>query len=470
MIGENMLGICKIFFDELEKKNILYVHWKSNASLINDLHGESDLDLLFSPEDKKILEEVLGNLNIKKFEAINELAYDGIEDYIGYDEKTNIIIHFHIHFKLIIGQKHLKEYHLLWEERIINSRIKHPETDIWIINHEFELLLLIIRESLRISLLKTFKLTEFYHSERAILEFDWLKSKYNKDNFGKLVRELIRDKSTVNTINRMIVEGLKEQLTISLRPRFQKIFRFNLRFSQMELTLLKTERVFKKLVYALLSRIFNFTRAKRINPRIGAVVALVGCDGSGKSTMVSELKKFYGKKITLKTIYFGQFKTTNKAFGFLLKLLFKLKFKPIINLAYKRKQSRKIQEYSRKGYLVICDRFPQNQFGMIMDGPMLNEKYNSINPFTRFFARKENYFYENLAKLPLKIVFKLLIDEKTAVEREAISHDLAREKVRITRDLNFESQVKVVKIDHTLQNYSIHDVKHIMTSEIWKIL
>ena len=124
----------------------------------------------------------------------------------------------------------------------------------------------------------------------------------------------------------------------------------------------------------------------------------------------------------------------------------------------------------KRGYLVICDRFPQNQYGSIMDGPMLNEKYNSINPFTRFFAKRENYFYENLAKLPLKIVFKLLIDEKTAVEREAISYDLANEKVRITRDLNFESQVKVVKIDHTLQNYSIHDVKHIMTSEIWKIL
>ena len=465
-----MLNICRKFFSELEKENIIYVHWKSNEHLIEDLNGESDLDLLLRFADKYALEKVFESLDIKRFEAKNDAAYDGIEDYIGYDEESGKIIHFHIHFKLIIGLKYLKEYHLPWEEIIFKTRIKHPKTDIWIINHELELLLLIIREALRINFSKLFKLKTFHHSEKAKREFDWLKSKHSENQFNTFSQDLIREKETILLVSATITNGLKEEFTIKLRSKFQRIFRSNIRFNLVKLSLLKTKRLIKKTVYVILYRVLNYTPEKRVSPRNGLVVALVGSDGSGKSTMASELKKFYQKKITVKMVYFGQYKANNTLFKLILRLLYKLNLKPIINLRFKQRQFRKTQKYNKKGYLVICDRFPQNQYGMIMDGPMLAEKRKSANPFLRILSRREEYFYKELVHAPLKIVFKLLIDEDTAVKREAISRDLAKEKVKITRDLYFDSGVNVVSIDHTHHAYSIRDVKHIMTNEIWKEL
>ena len=68
----------------------------------------------------------------------------------------------------------------------------------------------------------------------------------------------------------------------------------------------------------------NRSIEKRVKKKRAPLIAILGPDGSGKTTLVSSLTKFYGEKIDVEKMYFG-----SKNIHFLKKCLRK---KNLVNL------------------------------------------------------------------------------------------------------------------------------------------
>ena len=118
-----MLKSIHQMFEAFEKSGIEYCHWKSNEHLAEALDGETDLDILFLPEQRAMLDCVLNQCGLKRFRAVQLMQYNAIEDYIGFDEATAKIWHLHLHYRLTLGEKHLKGYTVApWGDYLLQNK------------------------------------------------------------------------------------------------------------------------------------------------------------------------------------------------------------------------------------------------------------------------------------------------------------------------------------------------------------
>lgn len=77
------------------------------------------------------------------------MQYNSIEDYIGLDYKTGKIWHLHLHYRLSLGEKHLKGYTFPWDKDILERKELY-DNKIYCSNPSDEFLLLLIRISLKL--------------------------------------------------------------------------------------------------------------------------------------------------------------------------------------------------------------------------------------------------------------------------------------------------------------------------------
>jgi len=192
------------------------------------------------------------------------------------------------------------------------------------------------------------------------------------------------------------------------------------------------------------------------------VIAIVGCDGSGKSTLSHDLIAELAKKRQIERVYLGQssgnianwirsLPLIGPAFGrylvrkaerahskeasqpdtltaiviFLLSLWRVHKFRRVLKLAH-------------RGVLVITDRYPQAEVpGFYFDGTGLNAA-NAQSCLARFLLKQETRLYQWMASHQPALLIRLNIDAETAHARKP-DHKLAmlRDKVRVIPTLNF---------------------------------
>ena len=87
-----MLKSIKQMLDAFEENKIIYCHWKSNEHLAPALVGDTDLDMLFLPEQRSEIDRVLNECGLKRFRATPLMQYKGIEDYIGFTQSHHGVI------------------------------------------------------------------------------------------------------------------------------------------------------------------------------------------------------------------------------------------------------------------------------------------------------------------------------------------------------------------------------------------
>jgi len=399
-----------------DKLHIEYCHWKSNASLEKAFLSKSDFDLLVRSKDATKLTRCLSKLGFKKIAFTQNFAYPGMEEFIGFDEQTGLLFHFHVHYKLIFGKKHYKNYRLPIENLILSSAKRHESLPIKIICPELELLLLIIRILLKLNIDK--------RTVKRILRSRFL-----------IPRKLCYE---YNYLIKQIDETIFTQYCHLLFPELEQLFRTFITESPTDisfLTLFYYKIIIKKTLSAF--RLFKgtalinekFIRRLSLNNQrrwltTGTIgIAFIGIDGAGKSTSLMAIHKWLGKYLSVKTFYMGHPK--NNLIWYLLNLLTRILNRLHITILYKYIRSirgiylarRKLKTYQisvalkNQGIITLFDRYPIclfHKIGGLMDGPSLSEDLP--------FSIAEKSFYNKITDPELVIL--LIVNPEESVKRK----------------------------------------------------
>ena len=165
-----MLDICKKLFRTWNETNVQYCHWKSNEHLMEGLTGLTDLDVYVSPQNKPTAEQGLIQNEYIKFVPQKGARYPLVDEWIGFDYETGRLIHVHLHYQIITGTKHSKEYIFPVDRQIIDTRILDPETSVYIASPDIEIIILYCRIVLKANNKKKIALGEDYAREIAYLK------------------------------------------------------------------------------------------------------------------------------------------------------------------------------------------------------------------------------------------------------------------------------------------------------------
>lgn len=199
-------------------------------------------------------------------------------------------------------------------------------------------------------------------------------------------------------------------------------------------------------------------------PTHGAIIAVVGCDGSGKSTLSADLFAQLSEERSTELLYLGQgsgniltwvrgIPLIGEALGRYLQSRSKRAHakddkpaSPDITTAlviyllsrWRHHKFRRMLALCRRGRLVIADRYPQAEAaGFYFDGPGLTIT-GATKGFVRWLAQRELSLYQRMASHVPALLIRLNIDAETAHTRKP-DHKLSmlREKVTVIPTLNF---------------------------------
>lgn len=273
-----MLNSIKLFFEELESNDISYCHWKSNEHLAPALEGDTDLDMIFLPEQRAKLEEVLNKCNMKRFRDMPLMQYNAVEDFIGFDVETAKIWHLHLHYRLTFGEKHLKGYTISnWGRKLIENRIL-SDNGIYTSCYEDELVLLLVRLALKVRYRDLFNNI----GNDEIKELNWLLERINNEKLSERLHVFLNDEVGYE-IEKYIRKTPRKMRSLL---RVQRILRHQLEsytsYSKITSFFARERREFAWLIGAVLRHGgFNPTKpSRRVSPSGGCAVAFVGSDGA----------------------------------------------------------------------------------------------------------------------------------------------------------------------------------------------
>ena len=297
------LSIIKCLSERFHSGNIIYCHWKSNEHLYASVAGLTDLDILVNRNQINEIEQILSSLGFKRFEVNALRKYTAIDDFFAIDPETGVLVHLHLHYRLVLGERFLKGYHLPWEKYILERRQLDKETGLYIIDPNLEAILLLIRTALK------FRTRDRLHRSKDNLaetdfvrEMKWISKRINYSVLAENIQTLIGKEYQDQIINAIETGENPTELLQNLKQEIN-IYRFNLplkanlirwlRELYMLLTLVSKKYLKMKIAY------------NRVSPRGGSVIVFLGADGSGKSTVTGQLIKWLSKKIDVELIYFG---------------------------------------------------------------------------------------------------------------------------------------------------------------------
>lgn len=443
-----MLSSIQKMLDSFNKYNIEYCHWKSNEHIEEALRGDTDLDVLFRPDQRRELEYALSEAGLKRFRATPLMQYNAIEDYIGYDKDTAKIWHLHLHYRLSLGEKHLKGYTVPWTEYIISRRhlANTEEGEIYCSNPADELFLLYIRMSLKL------RWRDLGHKigKDDIVEMLWLKERVTSREVAEIANSLLNEK--VATEVQLVSEcNLVNKNQIS---RLQKILRKEMRlftqYNRFSSWMVRTKREFFWLIGGVKRRMgLSSTKPnRRVSPSGGTVVAFLGCDGAGKSTTLAYVKKEFNKKIDVYNVYLGSGDGSSSLLRKPMKIVAKkvggkgvghavekelnsgkkssLKSKLYsvakviwaVTLAQEKKSKlTKITRAKNNGMLVLVDRYPQVEVAGYGDGALLR-KYSNRKGLMKRISDWEYGIYKKSCINPPDLLIKLMVPTDVAIQRK----------------------------------------------------
>jgi hypothetical protein len=485
---------------DFHRQQIAYCYWKSSRRLPTALAGDGDIDLLVARHDQHRALAILLQRDFKLFPSVADREDPAVLSVLGYDAANGQLIHLHLHFCLVLGEPLLKNYHVPWAPLLQARAVMHPTLPIRILDPADEAVLLLVRASLELRRLDPvmFRNWRVKEHEFAPDRAD-LATRVDRTAFRKLVAELLgTDLVEPATIALYGTAPLtrQTQLCRHVRRHFAPFRSYN----ELEMRARSAARALRWMGGHLNSTIFQRPRPwKRRAPGGGCIVAIMGVDGSGKSTSVRTIRSWLAPKIDVIPIYFGTGdgrptwalrplkivmplvarmfgqghaqgapgsshatrKTSRAAPGRLYSALL-IVWAAAVALD-KRIKLAMAHRGANRGLVVLTDRYPQNQIVGFNDGPLLNR----LTAVPGWLRRFEHNVYALAARLQPSLVIKLVITPDTAAQREpGIDPAVMRERIGALKRLEFPG----VRIVHVNAEQPLPDMIRTIKQEIWRLL
>lgn len=409
-----------VTLNSIHECGIPYVSWKNNHELGDFLSGDGDIDILVDVNCRtRFLQLVLGQ---NWTELVNPVAIYPFISHFYKPGTGNRIYHLHVYFRILTGDSWLKEYLLPFEEFLFDNRVLDEDHNIFVLNLNAQRYLFALRHLMKggsvISRLLYFKELGSYKKEwRACCGSEGWDPAYGPFSLVSFVKGA----NLSTNIIRM------PSFLTSVRLRWSLIW-----FCRFNILSLPFRRIFSFYI-----RFCNkvFFRKKKVFPIGGLVIAITGVDGSGKSTLIDEMFKYYSNFITVKQYRLG------RPQGHFLELILRatkwlrkdkkqnsvnlgeaskvsvlkalsVTFLALLRLAKARSAFRSVSQ----GCLVLSDRWPSAELAK-MDGPQIDTDHTYSNRLITFLGYVEHWAYSQIPRADVCFVLKVNLD--TALKRNS---------------------------------------------------
>lgn len=444
---ENMTTIQRLF-EELNASHLRYCHWKSNILLTDSIAGRTDIDLLIDRKDADLFRDLIIRLHFRPAITMDGDPFPSVEHYYALDEESGILVHVHAYYRVITGESLTKNYRFPIEDMLLTNI--REEDNVRVPNKSAELVVFTLRIMLKhTSIVELLLLSRYWKKVKE--EIDYL---IESDTIEETIDLVDSYLPSVNTkLFSRCIDALSTQ-----GPLYQRIYlgyklRSQLKFYTRHSALsnwLNGIRKFSIMFYRRFAK-----SQKSINLRSGgAIIAFVGSEATGKSTLLTEMREWLGEHFAVEQIHVGKPPSTgltylpNVFLPFLRSLfpearttnidiqkdLKELSDKPrkkyplffsirSVLLGYDRR-SLLLRSYrnASNGTIVLCDRYPSREIGA-PDSPQLPRLSDS---------NEGSSIRDRLAKIEAKLYKDIpspdLVIYLTAPIEVTISRNAARSK------------------------------------------
>jgi thymidylate kinase len=432
-----------------------FCSWKSNEHLLEGLAGRTDLDLLVAREDAAAFREVLDRHGLKRLRPAAGADYPAMEHFLGIDLASGRLFHLHVHTQLVLGEHNVKNHRIPLEEAFLAS--VQLQDGVPVPARELELAILSVRALLkyrpRDAVKDVLKIRTPGLKSPVRAELDWLLDRATPDAV-RTALESTGDIVPAEDVVAFLTAYRRDPRAGATLWRLRRRIRADLRHAQ------RSGRV---AAAGAAWRGFRADRVRRRRPwehRMtpasgGLTVAVIGADGSGKSTVTEELRRWLAWKVSVRGFYLGSkapsaasrgsylvfraFRRAGTAVGPPLAERFPLATGRDLalaahHLANARDRARRERQGRRDaaaGRVVLFDRFPLTALDTredlrVLDGPKIAAFPRAgRSPLLRRLAAAEERRYAGM-RLPDHVVV-LQVEPDVALARKPDHHRAAIE-------------------------------------------
>jgi thymidylate kinase len=449
---QSILNLVYKLCKALEAERVVYCHWKSNDALARSASGDNDLDLLVDRTDVQRFTEILYRSGFKEAKAPPEQQMPGVVDYYGYDAEADKLVHVHAHYQLVLGHDATKNYHLPLERPFLESAVqgdlfKTPAP-------EYEFIVFVIRMVLKHSTWDTILSGHGALSAAEQQELSYLQAKACRAQINCTLKQHLPfvDEVLFDDCLHSLQPGCSIWTRIKVGQRLQSQLKPHARRSPVSDVYLKFR---SRVVGAIQRQIFRRVEKKHMVSG-GAMIAIVGGDGAGKSTAINELHAWLSTYFKTIKVHMGKpaWSWTTIALRGILKIGRSLGLYPFMRAPFQYAVETnstvfpgypwllrqvctardryltyaRARRFASNGGVVICDRLPLPQV-MLMDGPQVARMTSTCNSnrLIKFLTRLETKYYQHIMLPDLLVVLRA--DPEIAVQRK-MGEDAASVRVR----------------------------------------
>lgn len=411
-------------FNDLEDHKVRYAHWKSNYQLFSPSNPSSDVeyDLLIDRKQISKFVEILSRNGFRQGE-VEDASFPAVHHFYNYDHDSGRFIDIHVYYKIITGESFVKNYNLPFVDEILDNTVSQNGIRIPIV--EIEWIMFIVRIMLKYSIIpenfivnmsKKDIYDELVHLEKNV-DFNVITDVLNK-HYQNLSLETLQKCS----------DALKKEISLIsltlLALKIRKVFKVNRRNTGFRRWLINF-RTYGNII----CRRFVFRQKRRLFFASGGIlIAIIGPEATGKSTVILELNNWLKRLAKVDTIHSGKPPTTFLTYipdmltPMLRRLMPKFRSTSVeqenqkdadnkttnstsmpfiirsIIIAYKRKkQLLKVHRIVSNGGIVISDRYPTNKPGLVDSPQLIPSNFEKLKGGVKYRMMKyENRLYDEI--------------------------------------------------------------------------
>ncbi len=421
------LQLAGQLFTRLGDSGVRYCQWKSNQGLAAALTGEGDLDLLIHAEDTDRFQAIIAELGFKLCAQPAWQSQPSVVHYYGCDGPTGRFLHLHVYYRLVSGGHVLKNFRLPLERLLLTQ--SHQQHGVVVPDRAAELLVFVVRKMLEAGGWCELALQrrDLAHLRR---ELEWLlpsTAAQREELLGEVTRSLASDLPQLSIATwRAGVECLTAPTSLVRQFAIGRRFRRQLGSLALHGPIASQAIVAARAV-RLVSQRLRHVRSRKWLAQGGRVVAIVGPEASGKTTLAQSLCDWLAPTLATHAVHMG--KPSATWLGRCANTLRRLRSRVAgrhkgsngepagecsaaerkITLAYviasillardRYHAAAKAYRRASRGAIVICDRYPSLDQGAI-DGPRLPCSPETVRRswLYRLATRLEHEYYRRLPR------------------------------------------------------------------------